>query len=67
MTEQHGQIGGYEWSTNKVDRHLDPYMGAVRTPSGYTYTGLFATMGKARAWARETITKDMLDPRQPVE
>jgi hypothetical protein len=56
----------YKWECYHVDRRVDPYMGVVRNPFGYSYTGLFATMGKARAWVRQTITRDQQQPRKPL-
>ena len=67
MNEQNGrEPNGYRWECYKVDRHLDPYMGVVVNPLGYTYTGLFATMAKARSWTRKVMEKDRREPRQPV-
>jgi hypothetical protein len=61
-----GTDNGYHWECYKTYRRVDPYMGAVRNPLGYTYTGLFATMGKARAWVRQVVAQDQQQPRTPI-
>lgn len=66
-SEQGEEPDGYRWSCYKVDRRLDPYMGEVVNPFGRVFTGLSATMGRARSWVRETIEKDRANPLKPID
>lgn len=54
---------GYRAGVHHVDRRIDSYFAGIETP-GWYYSGLFATMGTAKSWARKTIIADRRAPLQ---
>lgn len=52
---------GYTAAVFKMNRTVDAYFGAVDAPA-WSYTGLFATRDKAKAWCRKIVARDRRAP-----
>lgn len=52
---------GYRAGVGKINRSVDGYMASVIAP-GWSYSSLFATPGRAKAWCRQIVGRDRKAP-----
>ena len=54
---------GYRAGVNHITRRNDSYFAGVIAP-GWSYSGLFETESKAKAWCRFIVARDRRNPLQ---